>query len=143
MEDSMGMALFLAILLAFAFVLYRFIVYVVPAFVGLSAFLWAANTGAGIGSVVAGGVAGVAMFLLGYFLLRGRQAWQRWTAILLYTAPAAVAGFYAARDVGSLGLVPSPTWREVFGAIAAVFFAVAAFKGLAAPREDWAFARRR
>jgi hypothetical protein len=62
--------------------------------------------------------------------------------ILLYVPPAVVAGYFAAQDIGSLGLVPSPGRLHVFGTVAAVGFAVATFKGFAAPMENYLFGRK-
>ncbi len=138
----MGLTLFVAAVAAFALILKRFVIYVVPAFFGIGAFLWAAQTGAGLGAIFVGGAAGVAIFLLGYCALRSRYAWHRWTVIPVYVLPSAMAGYYAAQDVGSLGLIPSPTWRHVLGVCAAIGFAAAAFKGLATPLEGRVFARR-
>jgi len=50
---------------AFCVFLFKFAVYALPATIDIAAGIWAAETGAGIGSAVVALIVGVATFLLG------------------------------------------------------------------------------
>lgn len=100
----------------FCVLLWNFAVYAVPAFVGFSAGFWALNHGAGIGCVVVGLVAGVAIFLIGRIALMNSNPAIRWTVIALFALPAAYAGYNIVLQLSEMG-IPSPIWRQVCAAI--------------------------
>ena len=85
--------------------LFTLAVFALPFFAGLTIGIWAFRTGAGVlGGIAVGLVAGGVTFGLGQLALAVVPwAWARLLIILLYVAPATVAGYSAARR--------SPRWR--------------------------------
>jgi hypothetical protein len=64
--------------------------------------------------------AGVFVFLLGQVVLAwNRSPWLRGLVILVFTAPAAYAGYSMVLQLSELG-IPSPIWRHVFAVIGGV-----------------------
>ena len=116
------------------FLFFHCIVYVVPAFVGVTAGLWAFNTGAGpLGATVVAMIAGgttVGAFRFAYGVTRSLLI--RTVVAAVFAAPATYAGYNII-----LGLVrccvPSDVWRHGFAVVAAVVIALAAVARLAIP----------
>ena len=129
----MGILLVLAAIGMFCVLLFNFAVYVVPAFVGLSAFFWAVHSGAGVGSAIVGFGAGGFVFALGQFALASRYAALRWLVILVFTLPAAYAGYSIIMELSELGIIPSPLWQHVFAVIAGVAVACTTITRLLGP----------
>ncbi|MFN8831624.1 MAG: hypothetical protein ACK50Q_00535 [Labrys sp. (in: a-proteobacteria)] len=106
-------------------VLFKLAIFAVPFFVGMQAFMWAMETGAGpIGAVVAGGAAGVTTLVLAQLLFANiRMPPVRMALALGFGIPAAIAGYHVVFGVASLS-VSSDVWRIVFaligGAVAGV-----------------------
>ncbi|VTZ23866.1 conserved hypothetical protein [Methylocella tundrae] len=82
--------------------------------------------------LVAGGVTfGIGQLALAFV----PWAWLRLLIILLYVAPATVAGYSATRGIVQMAM-PSPTWQTIFAVIGAIAVSVTAFvrfTGMAAP----------
>ncbi|HEY5339169.1 MAG TPA: hypothetical protein VIJ85_13260 [Rhizomicrobium sp.] len=105
---------------AFCVLLFNFAVYMLPAYIGLSAGWWAINSGAGVGGILVGLAAGVFVFLLGQvFLAWNRSLVLRSLVILIFAVPAAYAGYSIVLQISELG-IPSPIWRHVFAVIGSI-----------------------
>jgi hypothetical protein len=121
----------------FCWLLFNLAVFALPFFVGLTIGIWAFHTGAGVlGGIAVGLVAGGVTFGIGQLALAFVPwAWIRLLIILLYVAPATVAGYSATHGIAQMAM-PSPTWQTIFAVIGAVAVSVTAFvrfTGMAAP----------
>jgi hypothetical protein len=117
--------------------LFTLAVFALPFFAGLTIGIWAFHTGAGVlGGIAVGLVAGGVTFGLGQLALAVVPwAWARLLIILLYVAPATVAGYSATHGIAQMAM-PSPTWQTIFAVIGAIAVSVTAFvrfTGMAAP----------
>jgi len=130
---TLGIVVSLFGLGAMLVLLFTLAIYAAPFFVGLTAGMWAFETGAAvIGAVVVGLVAGVvALFAAQLLFASVRSLALRAVIALLFAAPAAVAGYHAVLGVSAL-LVPSEAWRHVFAAIGGLVVGVSAAVQLAA-----------
>lgn len=101
--------------------LFTLAVYALPVFIGLSAGLWAFETGGGApGAVVVGLVVAAAALVAAQVLFAiVRSAAVRLMLAFAFAAPAAVAGYHAVLGLAAIG-VPSEAWRQVFAVIGAV-----------------------
>ncbi|MFI5024292.1 MAG: hypothetical protein ACHQRJ_21900 [Alphaproteobacteria bacterium] len=128
---------------AFCALLYNFAVYALPAFVGFSVGYWAIHSGAGVGSIVVGFAAALAVLLAGQVTFaKSRSLPLRWLLVLLFAAPAVWAGYSVVLQLSELG-VPSPTWQHVFAVIGAVFISCTAIVRLRALQAESRPARQR
>ena len=100
--------------------LFTLAVYALPVFIGLSAGLWAFETGAGVpGAIAIGLIAGAVALVAAQVLFAiVRSAAVRLVLGLAFAAPAAVAGYHAVLGLAAIG-VPSEAWRQVFAVIGA------------------------
>jgi len=109
-------------------------VYAVPAFVGLSAGLFAYQTGAGIvGALVIGLLA--AAITLGAAQRLFAQARSRKARLLLtlaFATPAALAGYFAALGIAHSG-VENELWRHSLAIIAGLLVGATAASRIAGP----------
>jgi hypothetical protein len=114
-------------------VLFKLAIFAVPFFVGMQAFMWAMDTGAGpIGAVVAGGAAGVTTLVLAQLLFANiRMTSVRLLLALGFGIPAAIAGYHVVFGVASVS-VPSDAWRIVFASIGGAVAGVSAILQLMA-----------
>lgn len=121
----------------FCWLLFTLAIFALPFFVSLTLGSFALHSGAGVpGAILIGLMTGVATFLFGQLALAfAPWAWLRWLIILIYAAPAAVAGYNATHGITQLAM-PSPTWQTVFsviGAIAVGMTAIFRLTGVATP----------
>ena len=108
--------------------LFTLAVFALPAFIGVSAGIWAHETGAGLGGAIVIGAAAAGMALgVGQLLLAIlRPAWLKILVALAFVAPAAIAGFHATHGIVK-NTMPSETWQLVFSVVGAIAVAVTAF----------------
>ena len=108
--------------------LFTLAVFAFPAFIGVSAGIWAHETGAGLlGAIVIGAVgAGIALGVGQLLLTILRPAWLKLLVALAFVAPAAIAGFHATHGIVK-HTMPSETWQLVFSVIGAIAVAVTTF----------------
>lgn len=108
--------------------LFTLAVFALPAFIGVSAGIWAHETGAGLlGAIVIGAVGAVIALGVGQLLLAIlRPAWLKLLVALAFVAPAAIAGFHATHGIVK-HTMPSETWQLVFSVIGAIAVAVTTF----------------
>lgn len=118
--------------------LFNLAVYALPLFAGAAIGTLAHNTGASwsgamiIGLVATGLTFGIGKVLLGV----ARPTWARLVFVLIFTTPAAVAGYYATLGVVKV-IVPSEPWQilfSLFGAVAIAATAFMRFVGMAVAR---------
>jgi hypothetical protein len=115
-------------------IVWRALVYVVPAYLGLTAGLWSLAQGAGVGAVVVGLIVMAAAIAVGRAGVQSKRPGIRWAMALLFAAPAAYAGYCAARDVVAL-VVASQFWQVSLSALTALCVAATAFARLRGPLE--------
>jgi len=121
----------------FCWLLFMLAVFALPLFVGLTIGTWAFHTGAGVlGGIAVGLVAGGATFGIGQLALAlVPWAWLRLLIVLLYVAPATVAGYSATHGIAQMAML-SPTWQTIFAVVGAVAVSITAFirfTGMTAP----------
>lgn len=111
--------------------LFTLAVFALPFFAGVTLGLWAHGTGAGIlGGVIVGALAAVVTFgLFQLLLLFVRPAWLKLLILLLFVAPAVVAGYHATFGIVQLTM-PSETWQMIFATAGAMAVGIAAFMRL-------------
>ena len=121
----------------FCWLLFTLAVFALPVFVGLTVGVWAFHTGAGVfGGILVGLIAGGATFGIGQFALAFIPwTWLRLLIILLFVAPATVAGYSATDGIAQMAM-PSATWQMIFSVIGAIAISITAFirfTGMTAP----------
>jgi hypothetical protein len=121
----------------FCWLLFNLAVFALPFFVGLMIGIWAFHTGAGVlGGIAVGLVADGVTFGIGQLALAFVPwAWLRLLIILLYVAPATVAGYSATHGIAQMAM-PSPTWQMIFAVFGAIAVSVTAFVRAAAGTES-------
>jgi hypothetical protein len=112
----------------FCWLLFNLAVFALPFFAGLTIGIWAFHSGAGaLGAIAIGLVAGCATFAIGQLALAVIPwTWARVLIILLYVAPATVAGYSATHGLAQMA-VPSPIWQMIVAAIGAIAVSITAF----------------
>lgn len=121
----------------FCWLLFTLAVYALPFYAGLAAFFAAYHTGAGVvGAIIVGLVAAGATFGFGQLALAfAPWTWVRLLTVLLFTAPAVVAGYAATLGIARMAM-PSPTWQMIFsvvGAVAVGIVSLVRITGIAMP----------
>jgi hypothetical protein len=113
--------------------LFNLAVYALPFFAGVSAGMFAYQTGSGpIGALLVGFIAGAITLVLGQVLFATiRSAALRAIVALAYAAPAALAEYHAVHGLSAFGGT-SEIWRQVFAAIGAVVIAGVAWARVSA-----------
>jgi hypothetical protein len=101
--------------------LFTLAVYALPFFAGLTVGLAAFHGDSGvIGALVVGGLAGSAILTIGQIAFATmRTPLIRAAIALLFTVPAAIAGYHATFGLADIG-VPSEGWRGAFAIVGAV-----------------------
>jgi hypothetical protein len=111
--------------------LFTLAVFALPFFVGVTLGLWAHGTGAGIlGGVIVGTFAAAVTFgLFQVLLLFVRPIWLKLLILLVFVAPAVVAGYHATFGIVKLTM-PSETWQVIFALAGAIAVGITAFMRL-------------
>jgi hypothetical protein len=112
-------------------------VYALPLLAGVTAGLWAYETGTGaVGGVLLGAVAAGAVAIIGQLAFAfARPFWVRALVAAFFAGPAAIAGYAATLGITRLA-TPSETWQMVvaiIGAVAVGFTALFRMAGVAPP----------
>jgi hypothetical protein len=129
---AIGLIFAIAALGFCCWLLFNLAVYALPCFMGVSAGFWSYHHGSGIPAAILIGVLSAAGTLvagqIAFATLRTPLA--RIAVALLFTAPAAFAGYYAAlglaRDVGA-----GPHWCDTIGVIGMLLVGATAFARIA------------
>lgn len=108
--------------------LFTLAVFALPTLAGITASVWAHQTGAGIlGTIAIGVVAAGATLGIGQLLLVVlRPMWLKLLVALAFVVPATIAGFHATHGIVR-HTMPSETWQIVFSVIGAVAVGITAF----------------
>jgi len=116
----------------FCWLLFTLATFALPFFVGLTVGMWAFHAGAGVlGGVVVGILTGSATFGIGQLALGFVPwIWLRVLIILLFVAPAVVAGYNATYGMARMTM-PSATWQMAFAVIGAIAVGATTFLRLA------------
>ena len=128
-----GILLSIAAIGFFCWLLFTLAVFAVPFFAGVTAGMWAYDTGAGwlgaflVGALAAGLTFGIGQLLLVYI----RPLWARTLVALAFVAPAAIAGYHATHGIVK-HTMPSEGWQVAFSVIGAVAVGLTALMRLAA-----------
>jgi hypothetical protein len=112
----------------FSWLLFNLAVFALPFFAGLTTGIWAFHSGAGaLGAIAVGLIAGGATFAIGQFALAVVPwTWARLLIILVYVAPATVAGYSATHGLAQMAM-PSPIWQTIIAVIGAIAVSITAF----------------
>ncbi|CAM5531353.1 hypothetical protein MAUB1S_08868 [Mycolicibacterium aubagnense] len=117
----------------FCWLLFTLAVFALPFFAGVTAGMWAYDTGAGwLGAILVGALAGGLTFGIGQLLLVFvRPLWARVVIALAFVAPAAIAGYHATHGIVK-HTMPSEGWQLTFSVVGAVAVGVTALIRMAA-----------
>jgi hypothetical protein len=112
----------------FCWLLFNLAVFALPFFAGLTIGIWAFHSGAGaLGAIAVGLIAGGATFAIGQFAIAIIPwTWARLLIILVYVAPATVAGYSATHGLAQMAM-PSPIWQTIVAVIGAIAVSITAF----------------
>jgi hypothetical protein len=116
-----GILLNIAGLGVLCWAMFRLAVYALPFFVGVTAGLYALQTGAGpIGAIVVGIVSSAFALVVGqYAFAVTRSAIVRFVISMLFVVPAAIAGYHLTLGFVHLGMV-SEVWGQAFAMVGTV-----------------------
>jgi hypothetical protein len=133
----LGPLLVFAAVALLCWLMFTLAVFALPLFAGVSLGIWAYHSGAGaLGGVIVGAFAGGMTFGVGRIAMAVLPStWLRLLIVLLFVAPAAVAGYSATHGIVQMTM-PSAAWQMFFSAIGAIAVAATAFirfTGLATP----------
>lgn len=111
--------------------LFTLAVFALPFFAGVTLGLWAHGTGAGIlGGVTVGAFAAAVTFgLFQFALLFVRPTWLKLLILLVFVAPAVVAGYHATFGILKMTM-PSETWQVIFAMAGAIAVGITSFMRL-------------
>jgi hypothetical protein len=121
----------LTAVIALCWLLFTLAVFSLPFFAGAIAAIWAYGTGAGLlGGFVVGAVAAAATFgLFRLLLLVARPAWLKIVVMVVFVAPAAMAGYHATLGIVKVTM-PSDVWQIIFAIVGAIAVGITAFMRL-------------
>lgn len=128
----LGIVLTIAGIGFLCWLLFTLAVYALPFFAGLTAGLAAYQSGAGVvgATIVAVFVAGATFAVAQVAFARTRRPLVRAAIGLLYTAPAAIAGYEATLGLARI-TIPAEGWRQAIAVVGAVLVASTAWARLA------------
>ena len=111
----------------FCWLLFTLAVFALPAVVGVTAGIWAFDTGAGwLGAILVGALAAGRTFGVGQLMLvLVRPLWARVAIALAFVVPAALAGYHATHGIVK-HTIPSQGWQLAFSVIGAIAVGVTA-----------------
>ncbi len=117
----LGPLLVLAAIGFFCWLLFALAVFALPLFVGVTVGMWAFHSGAGaLGGIIVGAIVGGATFSFGQLALSlAPSNWLRLLIIVLFVAPATVAGYSATHGIAEIAM-PSATWQMIFSVIGSI-----------------------
>jgi MFS family permease len=128
----LGIVLAIAGIGLLCWLLFTLAVYALPFFAGLTAGLAAYHSGAGVvGAIIVAVVGGVVTFAIAQVAFaRARRPLVRAAIGLLYTAPAAIAGYGATLGMARI-TIASEGWRQAIAVVGALLVAGSAVARLA------------
>ena len=129
----LGIVFSIAAIGVLCWLLFTLAIYALPAFAGVTAGMWAYDSGAGWpGGIAISLVAAALIFGVGQLLLAfARLLWLRIVIALTFVAPAAIAGYHATHGIVKHAM-PSETWQIAFSVVGAIAVGVTAFLRISA-----------
>lgn len=129
----LAVALSIAALGFMCWLLFNLAVYALPFFAGVTASLFAYETGAGaIGAMFVGIVAAAVTLVFGQVLFASaRSPVVRTLIATAYATPAALAGYHAVHGLTAIG-GSTDLWRQVFAVTGAIVIAAVAWSRVSA-----------
>lgn len=132
-----GPLLFITGIGFFCWLLFTLAVFALPFFIGLTIGIWALHARAGVlGCIALGLVVGRATFGIGQLALAYVPwTWLRMLIVVLYVAPATVAGYSATHGIALIAM-PAPIWQTIFAVVGAIAVSITTFiriTGMTAP----------
>jgi hypothetical protein len=130
---ALGIVLNIVGLGFFCWVLFTLAIYALPVYVGMTAGLYAHESGTGpLGAIALGIVAAAFLLVIGQTIFSFvRTPVSRIAVALMFAVPAALSGYYATFGLSGLTMT-SDVWRQVFAVIGAVVIGATAWARLAA-----------
>jgi hypothetical protein len=130
---ALGIVLNIVGLGFFCWVLFTLAIYALPLFVGMTAGLYAHESGTGpLGAIALGIVAAAFVIVIGQTIFSFvRTPILRIAVALMFAVPAALAGYFATFGLSGLTMT-SDIWRQVFAVVGAVVIGATAWAWLAA-----------
>jgi hypothetical protein len=130
---ALGIVLNIVGLGLFCWGLFTLAVHALPLFVGMTAGLYAHESGTGpLGAIGLGIVVAAFVLVIGQTIFSFvRASMLRIAVALMFAAPAALAGYHATFGLSGLTMT-SDVWRQVFAVIGAVAIGATAWARLAA-----------
>jgi len=121
----------------FCWVLFTLAIYALPCLAGMTAGLYAHESGTGpLGAIGLGIVVAAFVLVIGQTIFSFvRTPMLRIAVALMFAVPAALAGYYATFALSGLTMT-SDVWRQVFAVIGAVVIGATAWARLAATPPD-------
>jgi len=134
---ALGIVLNIVGLGFFCWVLFTLAIYALPFFVGMTAGLYAHESGTGpLGAIGLGIGAAAFVLVVGQTIFSFvRMPILRIAVALMFAVPAALAGYYATFGLSCL-TITSDVWRQVFAVIGAAVIGATAWARLAAAPPD-------
>jgi hypothetical protein len=134
---ALGIVLNIVGLGFFCWVLFTLAVYALPLFVGMTAGLYAHESGTGpLAAIGLGIVAAAFVLVVGQTIFSFvRTSILRIAIALMFAVPAALAGYYATFGLSGLTMT-SDVWRQFFAVIGAIVVGITAWARLAASPPD-------
>lgn len=133
----LNIVLLFAIIGFLCWLIFSLAVYALPLLAGVTAGLWAYETGTGaVGGFLVGAAAAGAVAIAGQLLFAfARPLWIRVIVAGLFAGPAAIGGYAATLGIARLA-IPSEMWQmavAIIGAVAVGFTALFRMAGVAPP----------
>jgi hypothetical protein len=115
-------------ILMLCWLLFTLAIYALPLFIGVTAGVFAYQTGAGWpGAILIGALAAAVTLVAGNMLLTSaRHPMARLAVAMLFVAPAAISGYYATHGIVR-HTAPSEAWQLAFSIIGAIAVGGTAF----------------
>ena len=115
-------------ILFLCWLLFTLAIYALPLFMGVTAGVFAYDTGAGWpGAILMGAIAAAITLVAGNLLFtKSRNPLARLVVAMLFVAPAAIAGYYATHGIVR-HTAPSEAWQLAFSIIGAIAVGGTAF----------------
>ena len=134
---ALGIVLNIVGLEFFCWMLFTLAIHALPLFVGMTAGLYAYESGTGpLGAIGLGIVAAAFVLVIGQTIFSFvRTPILRFTIALMFAVPAAIAGYYATFGLSGLTMT-SDLWRQVCAVIGANVVGITAWARIAASPPD-------
>lgn len=113
-------------------VLFTLAVYAMPFFAAVTAGMYVHHNGAGpVSAIGVAAIVGIVTLIAGQLIFSSvRSPFVRLGVAMLFTAPAAIAGYHATHGIAAM-TIPSEIWQQVFAVIGSITVGATAWTRLA------------